>query len=93
MVGGNLILTYQNIIKAGNMWETLYLTNLFPPLVIQYWVALDGVNLEQGTVITYIKTSTKSQPANQEAAKLALPQTLTPLLGLACPGSQPVWKF
>ena len=31
MVGGNLILTYQNIIKAGNMWETLYLTNLFPP--------------------------------------------------------------
>ena len=33
MVGGNLILTYQNIIKAGNMWETLYLTNLFPPLI------------------------------------------------------------
>ena len=33
MVGGNLILTYQNIIKAGNMWETLYLINLFPPLV------------------------------------------------------------
>ena len=26
---------------------------------------------------------TKSQPANQEAAKLAMPQTLTPLLGLA----------
>ena len=34
MVGGNLILTYQNIIKAGNMWETLYLTNLFPPLLV-----------------------------------------------------------
>ena len=47
MVGGNLILTYQNIIKAGNMWETLYLTNLFPPLNVAALLLMSKYNESQ----------------------------------------------